>query len=148
MVSFRVACREASSSSSVRDSSPDPPSVLAPSSRTPRSADDLLGPLRGVLSDLMRSAELGSGDVSQAIPHLTEVSAQLLDVDRASVWLFRSGHSELACADLYERRFERHSTGLVLSGEAYPRYFKALAEERSIPASDATRDPRTSERCV
>jgi diguanylate cyclase (GGDEF)-like protein/PAS domain S-box-containing protein len=131
-------------SSNLRDSS-DPPSVLAPSSRTPRSADDLLGPLRGVLAGLMRSAELGSGDVTHALPHLTEVAAQLLDVDRVSVWLFREGKTELACADLYERRTEQHAADLVLHANAYPRYFKALAEERSIAAADASRDPRTSE---
>jgi len=93
----------------------------------------------------MRSAELGSGDVSHAIPHLTEVSAQLLDVDRVSVWLFRNGRAELGCADLFERPFERHSSELVLRAEAFPRYFQALAEERSIAAFDASRDPRTAE---
>ncbi len=93
----------------------------------------------------MRSAELGSGDVTQAIPHLTEVSAQVLDVDRASVWMFRDDRQVLACADLYERLTERHSAELVLHAAAFPRYFQALAEERSIAAADAARDPRTSE---
>ncbi len=123
-----------------RDSQPH-----APSSRMPRSADDLLGPLRDVLAALMRSADLEAGDVTRAISHLTEVSAQMLDVDRASVWLYRNERSDLECVNLFERARECHSSGLVLHEAASPSYFRALGAERSIAAHDALADPRTSE---
>jgi diguanylate cyclase (GGDEF)-like protein/PAS domain S-box-containing protein len=116
-----------------------------PSSRLPRSADDLLGPLRGVLAGLMRSADLEAGDVMRAISHLTEVSAQMLDVDRASVWLYRDDGASLECVNLFERVPGCHSSGLILREESSPAYFRALEEERSIAAHDALADPRTSE---
>ncbi len=101
--------------------------------------------LRRVLADLMQSDALGRGDVEEALAHLTEVSAQVLRVGRASVWRFRNAKSELVCSDLYELGTDQHKSGAVLRARDTPRYFAALAEERSIAATDAGRDPRTSE---
>jgi diguanylate cyclase (GGDEF)-like protein/PAS domain S-box-containing protein len=124
---------------------PSIPGDLPPSTKVPRSTDDLLKGLRRVLADLMHSDALGRGDVEEALAHLTEVSAQVMRVGRASVWRFRNARSELVCSDLYELGSDKHTSGAVLRARETPRYFAALAEERSIAAADARRDPRTSE---
>lgn len=124
---------------------PSNPGDLPPSTKVPRSADDLLKGLRRVLADLMHSDALGRGDVEEALAHLTEVSAQVMRVGRASVWRFRNAKTELVCSDLYELGSDQHTNGAVLRARDTPRYFAALAEERSIAATDARKDPRTSE---
>jgi diguanylate cyclase (GGDEF)-like protein len=76
---------------------------------------------------------------------LTKVAAETLDVERASIWLLDADGTELRCQTLYERSKDRHSQGLVLAAEDYPRYFEALKLGRAIDGHDARADPRTSE---
>ncbi|HTJ81728.1 MAG TPA: sensor domain-containing diguanylate cyclase [Polyangiaceae bacterium] len=100
---------------------------------------------RSVLAALMRSDAAETGDIATALDHVTEVAAEVMRVERASVWRFSTDRSELVCANLYERLTDRHMHGTILSARDKPRYFAALAEERSIAAHEAQRDPRTSE---
>lgn len=115
------------------------------SRKTMKGTDDLLRNFRAVIAALMRSDAVNRGDVQTALAHLTEVSAQVLRVERASVWRFGRDRRELVCADLYEHFTDRHMSGTVLRAADKPRYFAALGEERSIAAHDARTDPRTSE---
>jgi diguanylate cyclase (GGDEF)-like protein/PAS domain S-box-containing protein len=115
----------------------DPPST--------RRVEDLLYPHRKALAELMHSEALKRGDVGAALQMVTEIAAQLLRVERASVWQFRDDRDALVCANLYQRTPHVHSEGGVLHAASNPRYFAALAEERSIAASDAFSDPRTRE---
>lgn len=110
-----------------------------------RSIEEQLRPQRKVLAALMRSDALTRGDVTAALEQMTEVSSEVLDVERVSVWTFDSTRGQLQCANLFERSSGAHTRGAVLVASATPRYFAALAEERSIPANDARSDPRTSE---
>jgi diguanylate cyclase (GGDEF)-like protein/PAS domain S-box-containing protein len=110
-----------------------------------QSFDELLGPVRVLVAQLTRSAALERGDVEGAMKQLTEASTLALRVDRASVWCFDRGDSELHCLDLFERHIAKHSRGASISRADAPRYFDALASERTIATSDALDDPRTSE---
>ncbi|MBI4950599.1 MAG: diguanylate cyclase [Myxococcales bacterium] len=85
------------------------------------------------------------GDVDGAVRLITETAVTALDVERASVWLLDEGRTKIFCEDLYERAARRHSRGVELPAAAYPHYFAALGSEEVIAASDAHRDPRTSE---
>ncbi len=76
---------------------------------------------------------------------ITRAAAETLDVERASVWLYNADRSVICCADLYEKKEQRHSRGQELSEESYPSYFEALEAERTIAAHEARSDPRTRE---
>jgi diguanylate cyclase (GGDEF)-like protein len=76
---------------------------------------------------------------------LTEVAAETIGVERASVWLLNPDGTELLCQELYERSLDRHSRGDVLKATEFPRYFAALKLGRAIDGHDAWEDPRTSE---
>jgi diguanylate cyclase (GGDEF)-like protein/PAS domain S-box-containing protein len=115
----------------------DPPSK--------RQVEDLLLSHRKALAALMHSEQLRRGDVAGALRLVTEVAAQLLRVERASVWHFSQDRSSLQCHDLFERSVKRHSRGQDLPAAHHPGYFAALDEERSIAAIDAQLDPRTRE---
>ncbi len=109
--------------------------------------EDALQPQRKLIAELMHSKALAEGDIARALQQVTEVAARALRVDRASVWRLCDDAAgvRLECADLYERAAARHTAGAVIRQDAAPRYFHALAEERTIAAHDACKDPRTSE---
>jgi PAS domain S-box-containing protein len=94
---------------------------------------------------LLELAKLDLSDFDSTLRTVAEIVSATLDVDRVSIWLFDSAHSEIRCHDLYERGEDRHSRGMVLKANEYPRYFKALEECRVIAADDARSDPRTNE---
>ena len=110
-----------------------------------RAVEDLLYPHRKALAALMHSEALSRGDVAAALQMVTEIASQLLRVERASVWRFSQDRSALECANLFQRTDHLHSEGGTLLAASNPRYFEALAEERSIAVVDAFVDPRTRE---
>ncbi|BCA56373.1 Histidine kinase [Nitrospira sp. KM1] len=98
------------------------------------------------LRSLAQSEALNSGDLLQAFQVITEACRNLLQVDRASIWLFAEDRMSIGLADLYDHASQQHSAGLTLKSTDYPFYFQTLArEERAIAAHDAHRDPRTRE---
>lgn len=85
------------------------------------------------------------GNLAGALHAITETAAATIGVERASLWLLSADGRSLECLDLYEKPQQRHSRGMVLHIEEYPRYFEALGSQRAIDAYDAQSDPRTSE---
>jgi diguanylate cyclase (GGDEF)-like protein/PAS domain S-box-containing protein len=110
-----------------------------------QSLDDIFHSVRALIARLTRSTAFESGDVEGALAQLTEASATALQVERTSVWQFNPDRSELICLDLYERTPKRHGKLPPLRSCDTPRYFRALAEERTVAAHDARADLRTRE---
>jgi diguanylate cyclase (GGDEF)-like protein/PAS domain S-box-containing protein len=108
-----------------------------------REVEDMIYPHRKALAAVMHSEALGRGDVAAALQLVTEIAAQVLRVERASVWRFSENRRALECKNLFQRTQRRHSEGGTLLASSNPRYFDALAEERSIAVQDALSDPRT-----
>jgi GAF domain-containing protein len=100
---------------------------------------------RRALADLMHSKVLGQGDVIRAFKLITETAADVLEVERASVWRLVDGGAAIECIDLYEQSRKRHSAGVRIGAAEVPNYFAALQRERVIRAHNARTDPRTSE---
>jgi signal transduction histidine kinase len=96
-----------------------------------------------VLADLARRP--GEDDPDRAIRELTEAVAATVEVERVGVWLFDPARAVLRCLDLYERSPGRHTAGAELPAAQYPRYIRAIEENRSIAAHDARADERTNE---
>ncbi len=74
----------------------------------------------------------------------TKGLAELLNVQRASVWLLDDS-GNLVCHKLYEHPKGCFSDGTVLSGERYPDYLKAILSDCPVDAHNARTDPRTKE---
>jgi len=98
-----------------------------------------------LLLRLARSEAIDSGDIDRALQLLTEVAAEGLACERASVWLYTPDQSAIECQDLYSREPHEHSAGALLQARDFPGYFAALAEARTIAAADAHTDPATRE---
>ncbi len=111
----------------------------------PPSVEDVLSHQREVIAELIRSPSLSQGDVESALRELTEAASRLIDVQRASVWLFNADRTRIECLDLYDAATEEHAGGLALERQDAPAYFGAAVQERCIVAHDARNDPRTRE---
>jgi diguanylate cyclase (GGDEF)-like protein/PAS domain S-box-containing protein len=98
-----------------------------------------------VLVDLARRTSIHAGDLDLALREITEAAANTLEVERVSVWFFNDDRSALSCADVFDRGAGgHHGDGAELRAANHPLYFRALETERTITASDAQRDQRTS----
>lgn len=100
---------------------------------------------RAVLAALMRSPALAAGDARAAVGEATEAAARLLDVGRASVWMFGDERRRIDCIDLFDAMSGQHSSGVSLFKSDAPAYFAAAFEDRVIAAHEAQVDPRTRE---
>ncbi|QLD90140.1 PAS domain-containing protein [Natronomonas salina] len=95
------------------------------------------------LVDLSTDPAVVDGDFGAACRRITERAADVLDVDRTSVWLFDD--DTLRCTDLYRRPSDVHESGATLDADEFPRYFEALERLRAIDADDVYTDERTAE---
>jgi len=91
---------------------------------------------------LAKNDAVANGNFDEAKKVITEAAADVLLVERASIWLLNEG-GELHCIDLFERTPHRHSQGLVFDAKEYPNYFRALERDRAVDAVDALSDHRT-----
>ena len=99
---------------------------------------------QAALLEIVKSGLLAE-DLHTVYERLTEITASTLGVERVSVWRLEKEGTELVLADLYESSDRSHVTGLNLQAARFPAYFEALKSSRTISATDARRDPRTSE---
>ncbi|MEW6495161.1 MAG: PAS domain-containing protein, partial [Cyanobacteriota bacterium] len=98
-----------------------------------------------VLTKLAKNVALHQGDLNAALKEITQASAQNLEVERSSVWLFDNAVTQIQCLDLFEKSSHQHSSGIELLAADYPSYFQALQQDQVIAANDAHTDPRTQE---
>lgn len=97
-----------------------------------------------VLQELLTQRALFLGDVAETARRITESASACLDVQRSSVWMLSADRSVIRCIDLFLRDTGGHEAGAELTSADYPTYFAALSSQRTIAASDACNDPRTS----
>lgn len=100
---------------------------------------------RNALISLTRETQPSAAGVDCAFRRITETTARTLGVGRVSVWRFSRDRSAIECLDLYELAEDRHSAGVVLVADRYPRYFEGLEKRELIAADDALSDPQTCE---
>jgi diguanylate cyclase (GGDEF)-like protein/PAS domain S-box-containing protein len=126
------------------DSAGNPPSTARLGADGER-VSERLGLHRQLLSKLAHSEALTGRDIEAGYAQVTELMTTLLRVERGSVWRFDSSGTQLECVDLFEWSGRTHSSGAVITSQAVPAYFQALAQNRCIAAHDAATDPATSE---
>ncbi len=100
---------------------------------------------QGATAEVVTHESIANGEVESAIRIITEATADAIDADLTSVWLFSSDAS-------VARRFVRLERGsaLQVSNETMclsecPRHLEALRSSRVVAAHDARNDPRTNE---
>lgn len=94
---------------------------------------------------LLELNKLDMTDFEKVVRRVTESGAFTLMVDRASLWLFNPGLSEMKCKDLFLKENNQHEFALSFATDKFPRYMKALEKSRVIAAEDSCGDERTWE---
>lgn len=94
--------------------------------------------------DIMSQRALMLGNIREAARRTNEAASYAMDIARVSVWLIDDKRTKITCVDLFDMAKGTHTAGAELFATQYATYFAALGYERTIIASDARRDPRTS----
>ena len=94
---------------------------------------------------LMLSGTLFSGNLEAGVSEITEVGAQLIGVERSSVWLYSDDYALITCIDMYEQSKNRHHSGEVLSSAEFPSYTESHRQGKVIAARDVYTDTYTKD---
>ncbi len=97
---------------------------------------------RAGIADIVLDEVIFSGEIPDAMKRVTEIIAQSIGVERASVWMLSDDGSELHCLSLYQASAGRYSSGTVLKTTDFSVYFDTMRAESRIYAEDAQNDPR------
>jgi twitching motility protein PilJ len=97
------------------------------------------------LSNLARHEGVLQGNAKLAAKEFTETIVHILQVARASIWLYNPSRNGVVCFDLYEASSQQHAEGLEFRALDFPDYFQALEQDRPIVTVDAHSDPATHE---
>ncbi|WCJ59021.1 PAS domain S-box protein [Fontisphaera persica] len=94
------------------------------------------------LSRLAVSPAVAEGDLDTLARLVTETGAEVLEVERVSLWLLDEARGELRCHDLFECSLNRHSSGMALTQKEYAREIEALTADPCVCAAEVLTDPR------
>ena len=114
----------------------------------PDSGDNLLAELEqhnAILLRLALAQQRPDLSFKQTLESFAEEVASYLAVARVGIWVFNRDSTILRCLELFDSSLSQHSAGTGLQAAEYPIYFDALKQHRVVAASDAARDPRTTE---
>ncbi len=99
---------------------------------------------QGFLAEIAVSDLVVTGDFRQLARTITEKAAEIVGVERASVWLFENDGRELTCFDLFDASARSHSSGQALKETEFRNEFAALKASRYVDVCNALADPRTA----
>lgn len=94
---------------------------------------------------LLELSKTKTDELEKFLKLVTIISAQILGIERVSIWFSDKKGFEFHCQDLYLLSSHVHEKGFILQADRYPRYLQALEEDRMLAADNALNDPRTNE---
>jgi PAS domain S-box-containing protein len=97
-----------------------------------------------MLAELTVHPLILSGDLQQAKALLVQRMREALQVERASLWLFRAGQQILQCVALHDQAGGGDG-GRLLHSADFPVYFATLHRSAHIAVQDAQQNPATRE---
>lgn len=94
---------------------------------------------------LTQSDTINKKGLQAALEEITQITTEVFDVARASIWTYDPSGPRIQCLDLYERDTQEHQQGAELYYNQAPAYFEAILTERAIVADDAHTNLHTRE---
>ena len=89
------------------------------------------------LQYLSSHPSLHSGDLAQAAAIITQISAEVLAVDRVSLWLYSTGDT-FQLSDSYDLALKQHTTGIRIAVADYADYFATLPQREGLLIEDGS----------
>lgn len=81
----------------------------------------------------------------EGMAQITEIAAEVFNVERVGVWHLENGNEMLVSEDIYRRENSGHTQGLELKREQYPGFLAAVQSGVLLIITHAAEDPRTAE---
>ncbi len=100
---------------------------------------------QGAVLNLARSENLGRGNVEVYARECLTTVAEVMSIDRGSVWTLNASKGVLRRLCLYVVANDHFSSGETLLVKEYPAFLEPLSRGRALDVYDAQQDPRTSE---
>ncbi|PCJ49178.1 MAG: hypothetical protein COA74_06330 [Gammaproteobacteria bacterium] len=99
------------------------------------------------LAELIRHPDFIQNNFQGMLSTLTSMVSEVTLVSRVSVWKLHEtlDGKSLECLSLWIRAEQEHSKGIEIKSSKYPKYFKALSENRTLSCDDVYSDPRIEE---
>lgn len=97
------------------------------------------------LASLTVSPEVLSGNFEQVKDIIAQSMTQLLEVERASVWIFDSAAQQMQCHSLYVKGQGYKSQTVALKIDDFPNYYRYMFEQGVIAVVDVNTHPATRE---
>jgi two-component sensor histidine kinase len=76
-------------------------------------------------------SKLTDGDIDSSMKNITHITANTLNADRASIWLFDDSKSNLICNNMFVRETGMHKSGMKLDKENYSKLFDYIESDES-----------------
>ena len=114
--------------------------ILEVTNQSLRTKEERLRHQQSATLALVQDRTVFEGSLPITAKQLTSVAAQVLVVDRVSVWIFEEHTQSLYCLDDYNRPANKHAFGGKLVRADSPIYFEALSRGHLLAASQAQQD--------
>jgi diguanylate cyclase (GGDEF)-like protein/PAS domain S-box-containing protein len=118
--------------------------TTGPSAPPPKSQDNWRSSTLAI-AKLAKSQIKERNNIEEFIREVTETAVNIINCDRASIWLYGEDKTQLHCIDFYEKNTKLHSVQIIITAADCPAYFQALKSANSIATVAAENDPRTRE---
>lgn len=92
---------------------------------------------------ILELAGLVGTDYQTALQKITTLSAQILNVSRASVWKFNDAKNEIECELLFDVKRQTFESGRVFTEIENPNYFEAIFSNKIISIEDGIKNKVT-----
>ncbi|MDB2355616.1 PAS domain-containing protein [Pseudoalteromonas sp.] len=97
------------------------------------------------LASLTVSPQILSGNFSKVKDLVAQSMCEVLNVQRASVWLFDSNNQEMHCMSLYSAEEGVQQQSFVLKVDEYPSYYKTIFAQGLLAINNVNTHPATVE---
>jgi len=100
--------------------------------------------LNNVLTQQSHDSKFFKGDIVEGSKNLIREVSLILNVERASIWIYNEDKTSIVCQQLFEKKKDQFSNNIEIFSRDYLPYFKALEKNPIIIANDAEKHPATS----
>jgi signal transduction histidine kinase len=96
-----------------------------------------------MLMEFAGSHALINGEMDTAFEDIARVSAEMLDVETVSIWIFEDKFRTMVCRKLYRRSNDSFESGIRVPLNGHVPYLRALEKSRALVVRDTREDPVT-----
>ena len=96
------------------------------------------------LLKITNDESIRQGNKQTSLMRITEIAAEVLDVERLSIWFFNKNNEVIECEDLYTKSEQTHQSGRAFQIAEYSDYLNNLHSGLIIEIPDIMNDERTA----